>query len=283
MTLISRALTTGARVAWIGVRNSFEDAGTGYTVENQKGQTGGLLNIFGNLISNAYESTVRNIKNNLKSLRFFFLEDLTRQFFSTSMYARLNEIEWSDTSLWEIRIDGLPKPFTYITPISQATLSAISVNLGTFTIGNTSWQYIESQGTRSLSVTIQDDVTGTMEEFLYQWMDEITGRKVGGVVPIEKAGKVIRFRKLSRGKLVTSEATMYCVPQGALNVDGNQSSRNPRTIDITFAVLGIQRSRVSQSFPFRDMSKIAAQAAANLARRNKYVQGIKSTIQGILY
>ena len=176
----------------------------------------------------------------------------------------------------------MPKPFKNLTPISQATVSAISVNLGTFTVGSTSWQYIESQGTRSLSVTIQDDVSGTMEEFLYQWMDEITGRKVGGVVPIEKAGKLIRFRKLSRSKLVTSEVVMYCIPQGSLNVDNNQSSRNPRTIDITFAVLGVQRYRASQDFPFRDMSKVAAQAVANLARRNKFTQQVKSIVGRIL-
>jgi hypothetical protein len=228
MTLISRAVTTGARILWTGITNSFEDAGTGYTVENQKGQTGGSKGFLRSLISQVYKDTVRKIKENLRSLRYFFLEDLTRQFTTLSMYTRLNEIEWSDTSLWEIRIDGLPKPFKNLTPISQATVSAISVNLGTFTVGSTSWQYIENQGTRSLSVTIQDDVSGTMEEFLYQWMDEITGRKVGGVIPIEKAGKLIRFRKLSRSKLVTSEVVMYCIPQGSLNVDNNQSSRNPR-------------------------------------------------------
>jgi hypothetical protein len=35
-------------------------------------------------------------------------------------------------------------------------------------------------------------------------------------------------------------------------------------------------------FPLRDMSKVAAQAAANLARRNKFTQQVKSIIGRIL-
>lgn len=280
MSLIKRAVTIGAKVAWVGIRNSFEPA-SGYTVENGKGATG-RFSFIKNVVSQAYKMTLRNIKENLNSLKTFFLEDLTREFTSVSYYNLLNMIEWSDTRLWEVRIDGLPKPFNLLTPVTNATLSAITVNLGTMTVGNTSWQYIEGQGNRSLSVTIQDDVTGTMEEFLYQWMDEISGRKVGGVVPIEKAGKIIRFRKLSRSKFVTTEAILYCVPQGTLTHDNNQSSANPRTIDITFAILGIQRNRVEQSFPYRDMSKVAQQAATNLARRNKYTQAIKTGIIDIL-
>lgn len=279
MTLVQRAITAGARVAWTGVINSFQ-ANEGFTTE--KGQTGNWKNFAKSLVSQAYQTTVRNIKENLKSLRTFYVEDIKQRFLTLSAYTRLNQIEWADTRLWEIRIDGLPKPFQGFAPINQATLSAITVNLGTFTIGNTSWQYIDGQGTRNLAVTINDDVTGSMEEFLYQWMDEISGRKVGGVVPIEKAGKIIRFRKLSRSKLLTSEVTMFCVPYGTLTIDNNQSSRTPRSIDINFAILGIQRSRVTQSFPFRDMAQVAAQATENLARRNKYAYGITSGLVRIL-
>lgn len=281
MTLLQRAITSGARLAWIGVVNSFAD-GEGYTIQNQKGQTRGLKGYLKSLVSQAYNITLRNIKENLKSLKTFYIEDLKREFTTLSMYTRLNQVEWADTRLWEIRVDGLPKPFHVFAPISEASLSSITVNLGTMNVGTTSWKYIESQGDRELNVTIQDDVTGAMEEFLYQWMDEISGRKVGGVVPIEKAGKIIRFRKLSRSKLLTAEAVLFCVPQGRLTIDNNQSSRTPRTINMTFAVLGIQRNRVTQSFPYRDMAQVAAQVTANLARRNKFAYNIRSIAQRIL-
>ena len=277
MTLVQRAITAGARVVWTGVINSFA-GNEGFTVENQKGQTGDYKNFLKSLASQAYQTTLQNIKENLRSLRTFYVEDLKQRFLTLSAYTRLDQIEWADTRLWEIRIDGLPKPFQGFAPINQATLSAITVNLGTFNVGNTSWQYIDGQGTRNLAVTINDDVTGAMEEFLYQWMDEISGRKVGGVVPIEKAGKIIRFRS----KLLTSEVTVFCVPYGTLTIDNNQSSRTPRSIDINFAILGIQRSRVNQTFPFRDMAQVAAQATENLARRNKYTQTIKSGLTRFL-
>ena len=281
MSLVQRAVSSGARIAWTGVINSFQ-SGEGFSVLNQKGQTGDFKGYLKSLASQAYKATLRNVKENLKSLQSFYMEDLKRNLTSVSNYARLNQVEWADTRLWEIRIDGLPKPFQGFAPISNASVSAITVNLGTFNIGNTSWQYVESQGNRHLTLTILDDVTGAMEEFLYQWMDEISGRKVGGVVPIEKAGKIIRFRKLSRGKLLTSEVKMFCVPQGTLTIDNNQSSRNPRTIDITFAILGVQRSRVSQGFPYRDMSQVSAQVTENLARRNRSNSGVRANLSRFL-
>ena len=81
---------------------------------------------------------------------------------------------------------------------------------------------------------------------------------------------------MSRGKYVTSQLNLYCIPTGGLRYDNNQSSTSVRTISIDFAVLGIERFRVQQSFPFRDIAHLAAVASANLVRRNRAVQRIRS-------
>lgn len=276
MSFVQRAVTIGARLAWTGIVRNFSDTESlGYSVENQKGSIGNFVK---GIASTAYKATVRNIKNNITSLKMFYVEDLKKQLLASNMYSRLNSIEWSDTRLWEIRIDGLPKPFQGFAPISQASLSAIDLRLETMQVGNTCWQYIAGQGTREITVDIQDDVTGAMEEFLYQWMDEVSGGKVTGVTPIEKAGKIIKFRKLSRGMLVTSEVSLYCVPQGRLIIDNNQSSRNVRTISISLAILGIKRSRTTVTNISRDFSQLTATATANLIRRNKLGSVVRSVL-----
>ena len=289
MTLLSRAVTTGKRLTVSAIKtNSDIKTADGYTVQNQKGSTGSTKNsgwwdttkAVGYL---AFQVIKANAISSLKALGTLYLEDLTRQFTTSSMYERLNQVEWSDTRLWEIRLEGLPKPFQAFTPVSNASVQAIDISLGTFTVGNTSWQYIEGQGTRTITLSIQDDVTGTMEEFLYQWMDTVTGYKVTGNTPIEKAGKIMKFRKLSRSKYMTTESVMYVVPQGRLNIDNNQNSNTVRTIDITFAILGIERYRTSQLFPYSDIAKLAAKVTSNLIRRNKYAYQFKrSTVGKIL-
>ena len=275
MTLLSRAVTTGVSLVWNGLFDKYTGMGSGYTVVNNKGATGAKLSV-GGFFSNLYQNIKNELSNSLKSLSAFYMEDLASELFVSDMYKRLNSIEWSDTRLWEIRIDGLPRPFTGFCPAVNANLQVMNIDVGSFKIGTTSWNYIEGQGLRTIQIDFIDDVTGTMEEFFYAWMDEISGKKAYGVMPINKAGKLIKFRKLSRGKYVTSQLNLYCIPTGGLRFDNNQSSSSPRQISIDFAVLGIERFRVQQTFPFRDLAHLAAVATANLARRNKYAQRIRS-------
>ena len=267
MTLLQRATNTAVTLAWEMITHSSSSAG--YTVQGGKGATGARLPIASTL-SDIAKGVFNKFLDNVKSVASFYLEDLTTQLMCTTVYSKLNEIEWADERLWEIRIDGLPKPFTGFCPAQSAVLYEIEVDIGTQTIGNTSWQYIKGQGTRRISIDFLDDVTGSMEEFLYSWMDEISGQKVTGVTPIQKAGKVIQFRKLSRGKFVVSQLDLLCVPSGGLRYDNTQSSSSPRRISVDFAIIGINRRKVAEVPASRDMALVAATATANLARRNKY-------------
>lgn len=269
MTLLNRAKNIATSLACKTITKTPDSSG--YSVIDGKGATGQKLPV-GNLASAVWEIAQERIRNNLKSMSSFYMEDLASLMLKSDYYSVLNSIEWADTRLWEIRIDNLPRPFTGLCPAINAYVSAISISVGTMSIGNTSWQYIKSQDTRRITIEFLDDVTGSMEEFLYSWMDEISGQKVRGVVPIQKAGKTIRFRKLSRGKYVTSQLELYCIPDGTLRFDNNQNARSPRSFSVDFAILGINRRRVQQKFPFRDLSLLAATASANLLRRNKLSQ-----------
>jgi len=270
MALLNRAISTTAKLVF-SADSSNVGANVGYSVVNNTGATGMAL------FQGGWKGTLKNIFNlakerlvgAVKSLKSFYMEDLGSEFLRGNIYSQLNNIEWADTRLWDLRIDGLPRPFTAICPAIDANIEVMSLNIGTFAVGNTSWNFIEGQGTRNIQVTFQDDVTGTMEEFLYAWMDEISGKKVTGVKPIQKAGKVIQFRKLSRGKYVTSALNLVCIPDGKLYYSNNQQSDSTRQFTMLFAVLGIERNRVEQTFPFRDIAHLAAIATANLIRRNK--------------
>lgn len=271
MALLNRAVKATASVIYSAVTNESGN-NVGYSVVGNTGATGLALFSGGvkGTLKNIYELARQKVVNAVQSLKSFYMEDLGSELMRGNMYARLNNIEWADTRLWDLRIDGLPRPFTGLCPAIDANIKAITIKINSFEIGNTSWHYIAGQGLRNIQITFQDDVTGTMEEFLYAWMDEISGKKITGVKPIQKAGKVIQFRKLSRGKYVTSALNLVCIPDGELYYSNNQHGDSTRQFTMIFAVLGIERNRVQQSFPFRDVAHLAAVATSNLIRRNKF-------------
>lgn len=149
----------------------------------------------------------------------------------------MRKIEWSRGYLWGCKFEAAPEPFSNWFPAKDIQIPTSTLVSDVLAVGQEELYYPKSSSPRSLSITMVDDVHGTLEDWFRKWVQTGILNEGYGVTPIGECSELFRFFRLNTMREVQYIRSYYVYPNNNITVAYNSSSE-VREFTVELVIVG---------------------------------------------
>jgi len=159
----------------------------------------------------------------------------------------IREIEWGQKYLWDVQIEGAPKPFDKFFPATSIEEDMAVVEHFEFTRYMSTYAVPKNQKIRRLKLSFYDDEYNTLSLWLAGWINIEIFNSGFCLSPLEDVAKTITILKLNRKKEIQQSISYNVIPEGVVRYDGSSDSA-PYEYSVDFIIVADNTSSKLETF-----------------------------------